>query len=254
MFLKNLSIALTLAMLAALPAWTVNADVTNTWERAEIWVKTDQGFFASHMDDPILRQRLNSAGTKYPTVLFFHDCGKHRKQAGWHYARFMARAGFAVILPDSFARPGRPETCEYWQFKPLANAPTSQVHTLRQEEISHALKQASTLSWVDTNNLFAMGHGEGGDALAAYTEGGYRVRVISGALCPQGVEGPVDIPTLTVASRDDRLFRGERADSCMRKGEGRSFRNVLFDGAQHDTSSLPEAREVVIQFLKTFVE
>ncbi|MBL6932001.1 MAG: hypothetical protein ISR45_03560 [Rhodospirillales bacterium] len=228
--------------------------LARTWEKAEIWVRTAEGFFSSHMDDAILLERLNGAGKKYPTVIFFHDCGKNRKQAGWHYARFMARAGFAVILPDSFARPDRPETCEYWQFKPLDDAPLGKVHALRKAEISHALMNAKKLKWVDTSNLFAMGHGEGGDALAAYTDSGYKARIISGALCKWGVGGSKDKPTLSLASREDRLFQGQAADTCANKTDGYPLQTILFDGFQHDTSSLPQARETVIDFLKTLVK
>jgi len=248
-------IVLLLAILAPGSGVAETGGLSNTWDKAEIWVRpADGGFISSHMDDKILRQRLAGSAKKYPTVLFFHDCGKNRKLAGWHYARFLARAGFAVILPDSFARRERPETCTYWQFKPLANAPAKQVHTLRRQEITHALEKIKTLSWVDGKNLFIMGHGEGGDALAAFEGGGYRARVISGALCPWGVQGPKDIPVLAVASRDDRLFKGAPADSCAKQAGGRPFNTVLFDGYQHDTSSLPEARQTVIEFLKTLVK
>jgi len=231
-----------------------NGGVSKTWQRAEIWVRTADGFINSHMTDDVLLARLNKDARAYPTVVFFHDCGRNRKQAGWHYARFLARAGFAVILPDSFARPDRPEACEYWQLKPLANAPTKKVHGLRMAEIAHALGKAKALSWVDTDNLFVMGHGEGGDALAAFDGGGFKARVISAALCKWGLKGPTDIPDLLVASRDDRLFHGMDADTCGQKATGRSFKTVLFDGYQHDTSSLSDARDTVIDFLKTLVK
>ncbi len=254
LILKRLPI---LALLAALltPAITRADDgLARTWEKAEIWVRTSEGFFASHMNDQILRDRLDKAGKEFPTVIFFHDCGKNRKLAGWHYARFMARAGFAVILPDSFARPDRPETCRYWQFLPIPDAPTEEVHTLRKSEISHALKMVRGLKWVDPDNLFVMGHGEGGEALAAFGQGGFKARVISGALCKWGIDGPRDIPMLAIASQEDRLFEGQAANSCATKAQNYSIETKLFDGFQHDTSSLSQARETVIQFLKTLVK
>ena len=125
-------------------------DVKKTWEKAEIWVKPEDGsVINSHMDDIRLQDRLILDGRKLSTVIFFHDCGKNRKLAGWHFARFMARAGFAVILPDSFARTERPETCTHWQFLPLAEAPLNQVHALRKAEIAEALESVRTLEWVD---------------------------------------------------------------------------------------------------------
>ncbi len=239
-------------LLAALLATTsAGATTEKTWNKAEIWVKTPDGsFFNSHMDDLRLQARLNGMAKKMPTVVFFHDCGANRKMAGWHYARFLARAGFAVILPDSFARPGRPVTCEHWQQTPLAGAPVNQVHALRLQEIAYAAEQAKTLAWVDTANLFVMGHGEGGDAVAAFDNGAFKARVISGALCRWGIGAKSGSPVLFVASRQDRLLADRTTTGCAERAGKTAYRQILFPGFQHDTSSLPEARAAVIDFLK----
>jgi len=230
-------------------AAAMEGGVDATWERAEIWVKPPSGgFFSSHMDDRRLHARLGEDG-KLPTVIFFDDCGANRKMAGWHYARFLARAGFAVILPDSFARQGRPITCEHWQLTPLPGAPVSEVHALRLEEIGHALARARALPWVDTDNLFLMGHGEGGDALAAFPSDGVRARVLSATRCPFGIHAPEDTAMLFVASEHDRLFAGKPADACVGEAGGRRFEMTLFPGYQHDTSSLSAARDAVTAFL-----
>lgn len=252
MFIRTILLSLAFVTIAVINPAQANSNpgLQQTWDKAEIWVKPEGGgLINSHMDDQRLHQRLIRSGKKLPTVIFFHDCGKNRKLAGWHYARFMARAGFVVILPDSFARPDRPETCSHWQFLPLADAPLEKVHALRKAEIAHALATARQLSWVDTRNLFVMGQGEGADALAAYDGKGYKARVISGALCRWGVNGRLDIPIMFVASRDDRLFAGAEADSCASKAGIRPVLNKLIAGYQHDTSSLPEARDAVIKFL-----
>ena len=229
------------------------ADTTlESWQHAEIWAKAPDGaFFASHMDDTRLHERLRKAGKKYPTVLFFHDCGANRKAAGWHFARVLARAGFAVILPDSFARKDRPVTCEHWQLTPLTDVPRDKVHAMRLDEIRLAQENVRELSWVDTNNLFLMGHGEGGDAVAAFPGAGHKARVISGALCEKGIKGSMQTAMLSIASKDDRLFEGAPPDSCAKKAQGRPFLTLLYPGYQHDTSSIPEAREAVIDFLTT---
>lgn len=242
---------LVIAVLVNSPVWaSADPDLERTWDNAEIWVKPGgENLINTHMDDQTLQQRLIDAGRKLPTVIFFHDCARNRKLAGWHYARFMARAGFAVVLPNSFARESRAETCGYWQFNPLPGAPVEQVHAQRKAEIGHALAKVRELSWVDGSNLFVMGHGEGGDALAAYSGDGYQARVISGALCHWGVNGNATAPMMVVASRDDRLFDGADAEACVKKAGDYSVHIKILEGYQHDTSSLSEARDAVIDFL-----
>jgi len=253
MFVRTALLSFTFVAVMAIIGVEASAspELQRTWEKAEIWVKpAGGGLINSHMDDQRLHQRLIKAGRKLPTVIFFHDCGKNRKLAGWHYARFMARAGFAVILPDSFARSNRIETCSHWQFRPLAGAPFDKVHALRKSEIAHALTMVGKLGWADTKNLFVMGQGEGADALAAYDGTGYGARVVSAALCRWGINGPTDVPTLVIASQDDRLFNGADAASCATMAGERSVEINLLPGYQHDTSSLPEARDAVIAFLR----
>ena len=157
--------------------------IQDTWDRAEIWIHPKPfGFCNGRLSDPQVQSVLRQlpAVSKLATVIYLHGCG-FRKAAGWTLARWLVKAGYAFIMPDSFARAGRPETCNNWTHERLPGAPGEAVYRMRQEEIQNAVEQVRALPWVDTENLFFMGHDEGGDAVAEYPGGGLRARVISGS-------------------------------------------------------------------------
>ena len=229
----------------------VSANVTaaapeTTWDRAEIWAPPAiAGVFRTNMDDGALHTRLLEKGVKLPTVVFLHGCTPGRKPAGWTMGRTLARAGYAVILPDSFLRTDRPATCNRWTFEPVANTDRHAVLALRQEEIALALDRVRALPWVDDKNLFLMGYDEGADALAAWHGAGVNARVLISTRCPIGLNAP-HTPTLTLGGTDDVIDCVQPLSACASQGP---TEQVNFETTFHDLTGLPAAREEILAFL-----
>jgi dienelactone hydrolase len=229
-------------------------DLEQTWERAEIWIHPlPFGSCNGRLDDVEVQSVLKRlpAETKIPTVIYMHGCAAQLKPAGWTYARWLVKAGYAVIMPESFARGDRPKTCDPWRRQRFADAPTERVHAMRLEEIGYALEQARKLPWVDQENLFLMGHDEGGNAVAAFAGDGFKARVISSATCSRGIGAAPGTPILAAASDGDDLLGGAPADSCARLGDGQGtpVESLVLKGYIHDLSGLVDAREKIIDFL-----
>lgn len=209
-------------------------------------------FCNGRMDDRLIVGALERlpATVKLPTVVFMHGCS-YRKGASWVYARWLTQQGFAVIIPDSFQRPDRPQTCHPWTSQTLPDADHDRVFAMRQEELAHALERVRALSWVDTRNLFLTGDDEGGDIVASYGGDGFNAYVISGAACSRGFRLPSDKPVLAIASAADHMMVGVAPDACFQaaKAAGRTIENLIVPGFWHDVSGVDETRRVLQDFL-----
>jgi dienelactone hydrolase len=111
-----------------------------------------------------------SATASVPVVVYAHDCaGLGPELAVW--ADRLARHGYAVIAPDSFARSGRAPTC----------APGVDALLTREAEIRYALRQVRTQSWVRQRAVFLLGVGQGATIAARGATGAVTGTVIIGA-------------------------------------------------------------------------
>jgi dienelactone hydrolase len=147
-----------------------------TWQAARVWVPgaalpTPQPAPLTGRLDALARllHRL-PASTSVPVVVYAHDCtGLGPEVAVW--ADRLARHGYAVIAPDSFARSGRAPTC----------AP-GDVDTLltREAEIRYALRQVRTESWVRQRAVFVLGVGQGATVVGRGAVGAVMGTVIIG--------------------------------------------------------------------------
>ncbi len=247
-------IVLLLAAVGALPAPAqdaADADLALTWDRAEVWVYPAGSIFSiGRLDEGHIQKALAGLDRKLPTVLYLHGCG-FTKPAGWTFARWMAKSGYAIVMPDSFARPGRPETCDNWTRERLAGAPIEAVSRMRDEELAYAVARIREAGWVDRENLFLMGHDEGGEAIAASAGGGFKGYILSATLCARGLDLPPEAPLLILASADDPVHRGEDAGACARLAVARAgpTEALVLPGALHDLSGDPRARAAVLEFL-----
>ena len=142
----------------------------------------------------------------------------------------LARWGFAVFAPDSFARTGREHTCYSGDSQPL-----------RHEEIRYAVARARMLPWVDADNLILMGHSEGGDAVTYFGGDGFKARVASGTGCWRGVSD--SSPLLVVNSSKDKLLKW--GDDWCRKAD----EYVRLPGTSHWTLNHPDGEKALVGFL-----
>src|SRR5262245_53330343 len=136
--------------------------VTPTWEQARVFLPGSAA--------PSTPATVPTIDRPLPTVLYLHGCtgfdySHDGTMGGW--AQTLNAAGYAAVMPTSYAREDRPRACEqttHTYHKELA----PEILRLRHEEIEYALEQLRTLPWVDQRNLFLMGHSEGGAVVALW--------------------------------------------------------------------------------------
>jgi len=105
------------------------------------------------------------AGTKLPVVVYFHGCAGMVAASGLHLEWLEKLDGFVTIAPDSFAR-ARPVFC--FADHTVDISLVDEVGTMRRDEINYAMRRVAALPWVDRNNIFLMGHSQGGGMVAGY--------------------------------------------------------------------------------------
>jgi hypothetical protein len=240
---------------------------SQTIEESEIYwrqLKADQAKGIIHMD-PGIEKSWNDAvvfipesnfskriknlnlDQKYPVVVYLHGCAGiqsyHDRQWGHH----ISKGGFIVILPDSFARPKRVANCD-----PKTNSITYRfpiVLPFREQEIAYAMLELKKLPWVDTDNIFFMGHSEGAEALAKTQIKGMRGIVLSGGFCFTGIGFEQGIQSLTISYNSDPWF-GQSKSRCSNGRVDGSLTSVELDGSGHNTYDEIKARDAVSMFLK----
>ena len=204
-------------------------EVQRTWNRAVVAFVLNGVGTLGRMNAPHVQEKLVKfpPGVKLPTIIFIHGCNGFAGQESFFGK--LARWGFAVIVPDSFARTGRVATCGSGMARPL-----------RQEEIRYAVAQARLSPWVDADNLILMGHSEGGDVVTNFGGDGFKARVVSGTGCV-GVSD--SSPLLVVNSAGDIWLAG--GDLCHRKAD----EYVRLPGPSHWPWPHPDAEKALIGFL-----
>ena len=193
--------------------------------------------------------QLQSGPAKYPTVVYLHGCGGFGN-SGKTNAGMLAEAGFVVIAPDSFARPGRIKTCDGKRHIGIGpKGSYAKTIALRIDELERALERLREFSWVDRNNLFLFGHSQGSNAAAYFDGDVFKARVMTGTRCSRGYRAPVDEPALAVSSEGDPWFRG-RPIKCLDYVGKTKIEVILLEGDAHVVARVREARDRIIGFLK----
>lgn len=181
-----------------------------------------------------------------PLVIYLHGCAgiDSGNDRGW--ARFLADNGYAVIMPDSFARPSRRSACDpstqTWdgnRFPP--------VYSYRQQEIRLALERSRSLPWVDPDRIYLMGHSEGAWAASHWGRDGFRAVVISAWPCSatQGLYVDPKTPVLNLLFTHDPWFMNDQRCSRYRS----NVEEVVISARAHNTYPFREMRQRVLEFL-----
>ena len=205
---------LALALSAALHATPLAAaepeadELARTWQAARLYLPdatTERSLRIEEAGEAPPR-----AGTqRLPTIIYMHGC------AGINYvaaetAEFLRSAGYAVIMPDSFARRDKPVSCDPLTLKAGLHRA---VLGWRQAEARYAVERARALPWVDGQRLYLMGLSEGGITVATVFGVDVRARIIEGWTChagwPEyhGLAAPEGEPVLALLGADDPWFR-----------------------------------------------
>lgn len=179
-------------------------------------------------------------GTRWPVVVFLHGCTGYA-----HYssavAEYYVAAGALVVLPNSFARPGREEMC-------YGNM--SLRESLRHAEARAAFQRLATQSWVDSNRIVLAGQSEGGNATASYSGNEFAAHIITGVSCKHNggtVSAPANTPVLAIKGDEDQFYPG--GETCaLRRSVGGS-RSILLSGQGHMALLTEEAKAAIYKFL-----
>jgi len=206
-----LALALSAALLAtpAAAAADPEADeLARTWQAARLYLPdatTDRSLRIEEAG-----QAPPRAGTqRLPTIVYMHGCAGINHVAV-ETAEFLRASGYAVIMPDSFARRDKPTSCDPLTLKAGLHRG---VLGWRQAEARNAVEQARGLPWVDGERLFLMGLSEGGITVATVSAIRVRARIIEGWTChagwPEyhGLAAPGNEPVLALLGADDPWFR-----------------------------------------------
>lgn len=188
-----------------------------------------------------VRAQLRNPGGKMPAAVFLHGCAG--LPGNTVFVEYLARQGIAVFAPNSFGRSGRRAACYAQKGTP--------VYEYRAEEIAYALARVREISWVDGSRIILVGHSEGGEAAARWSEKGFKALVISGADCSHsGPAGsplvPTDVPVLAIIGANDR----PEWPGCKLWGRDAPSKSVIIPNAGHAVYKTPEGQREITAFLK----
>jgi len=248
--MKKIFVALSVSLLF-LPFFSfAQKDVELSWEKASVYLPNK--LFSTTVEKVESNKPL-------PVLIYLHGCTGINGAHDFSWASYIADQGFIVILPDSMARPGRIPNCDP-KLKIGINA-FPNAGRYRQEEITYALSQVLKSRWADKNNIFLMGHSEGGMAVAKSSHPEFAGKIISGWTCINplypaydGIHSPKNLPLLAIAYIDDEWRKGKPTEGrCTDKAEGRTnFKQIDLEGWFHNTYGNSEARKGVKEFLTQY--
>ena len=241
--------------------WSDPTELERTWQAALVRIPKDDGGIHSMTMHEIKSQTI-SQGSKFPTIIFLHGCAGFR-DSSFDRIEFPALNGFAVIAPNSFARKKYPQSCDF-STTPAKIALYRGTQGMREHDAAYAIKKAKALPWVDPNNLFLMGHSEGGLVVATFKSknNSVKARIIEGWTCnsgwpeAKGLRAPKSEPVLAlVGSSDPALQSNPYTKGHCRVNKKNGSKSIVYkDGnlsRQHDLLVDPVAQEDVLQFLHT---
>jgi dienelactone hydrolase len=168
-----------------------------------------------------------------PVAVFLHGCsGMIRGVApATSYRAVLMSMGFAVVEPDSYARPGH--TCE------------SSSASMRRDEAANALAQLRDLPWVDQERIVLLGFSEGGRAASIWNQPGFAAIVIAGSKAAHNA--PDGVPVLAVAGSNDSWSKPQ----SYKVNWPAPSRAVLIEGADHEILSHPAFVPILRSFLSS---
>ncbi len=228
--------------------------LAQTWERAYLYLPAHRNGVTVAVGGRragaavVTAEAAIPRGTRLPAVLFAHGCTGFA-EGGRINARLLATAGYAVFAPASFARPGRPRTCDVKTHRTISSkAVFERVRAMRTAEIRYALERLAEIAWVDRGNLFLVGHSQGGAAVSAYVGSGIKARVISGSTCARGYGAAPGDPVLAVYSTNDPWLTVVPG-RCRDRVPGTALEIVELPGVEHLVGGTPEGGRAIVEFL-----
>lgn len=241
--------------------WSNPAELERTWQAARVRIPKPGGSYISTTMEELASGSQTIAGT-WPTVIYLHGCS-----GVWSgtYTRinFLARNGYAVIAPVSFARQKYPRSCNPEKHQGGLYRPTLYM---RQNDAGYAIAKAKALPWVDDDNIFLMGLSQGGITTATFfstsPETSVRARIVEGWTChagwPEygGISAPDSEPVLTLVGSKDPWFqnRWTKGDCTKFIEPSNGSKSVVYSSGylstRHELLESKEVQETVLGFLE----
>ncbi|MFP6747741.1 MAG: hypothetical protein VCD66_09125 [Alphaproteobacteria bacterium] len=237
------------------------SDIARTFDQAMVVLPRRDGLepLVGMLSDQAVRDHLAALpeNWRYPAIVYMHGCTGYGSLAP---LQAFAKAGFAVIAPNSFAR----------RFRPLQCRPSDKtggenifVYDFRLVEISYALQRMAALPWIDNDHLYLIGTSEGGVAAALYRGEEFRARVIAQWTCHglpfvRGLAAPAGEAVLAIVRGDDPWYQPDRTTGQLGncgaffKTPARSRSLVLNGGDAHDIWGHKGAMAAVLDFLRKY--
>lgn len=245
---QRLAVALLATLLASCATrMEPGTDVSTAWDKRIT--------FSPEKSTPIRGAETVTLTKQHPVVIFMHGCTGIENHAEMQWGQYLKDLGFVVVIPDSLARRDRHPSCDGATASYFG---THTTHRLRQQEIDYAHERVMNAPWAQKQNIFLMGHSEGGIAAARTKRSDFQGIIISGWTCHSkyqgyaGVYSPVSVPVLSILWKHDRWFPPGRHDhgTCESSLAGRQgSKHITLDGVDHNTFPSPQAREEVKKFL-----
>jgi len=234
------------------------AELQRTWEEAWVTLPSDSRIGYERLSVEALPTKLAEGNEALPVVVYAHGCTGLNETAS-EVGRFLARAGYLVIAPDSFARAEKPVSCN-----PVG--PVGGLHRevlgWRQAEVKNAIERARTLPNVDPERVFLMGFSEGGITTATMSGVPVAGRVIEGWTCHagwseyKGLNAPPEEPVLAIVAAEDPWFQEYylRGDCGAFMQDRSNAASLVIDDppflkTRHWLSFRPEIQAEILEFL-----
>ncbi|MBW8636589.1 dienelactone hydrolase family protein [Hoeflea sp. WL0058] len=203
---------LVLAMLVSVSfARADEAELQRTWDAARVYLPaaTPAGFVESGVGD--IDARIDPESPPVAVIVYAHGCSGLSRITDTT-GRFLAQAGYAVVAPDSFARIDKPKSCD-----PATHRGGLHRAVLgwRQDEIRHAVEQASLLQSFNDLPVVIMGHSQGAITVATIVDVPAAARIVEGWTChagwPEyhGLNSDPDQPVLALVGTLDPWFKSQ---------------------------------------------
>lgn len=241
--------------------WSDPAEMERTWLAARVRIPRPNGGYINTTMKELNSGSRTITGT-WPTVIYLHGC-----TGVWSgtYTRinFLARNGYAVIAPVSFARQKYPKSCDAERHQGGFYRSTL---LMRQNDAGYAIAKAKTLPWVDRNNVFLMGLSQGGITTATFfsasLEKSLRARIVEGWTCHagwveyKGINAPDNEPVLTLVGSKDPWFQNvwTKGDCTKFIEPSNGSRSVVYStgylSTRHELLESREVQETVLEFLE----
>ena len=220
--------------------------ISHTWKSAKVYVP-------GLSESPVKFNEVPQDTKKHPVVIFLHGCGGLNKPS-LRWGKILSELGYIAVLPDSYAIPGRKIYCDIKNKKTPGGGKGVEVKTLRANEARVAKNKILKMSWADRNNLFLMGHSEGGSGVVFMRGLSFKAVVSSGFKCgkyhPTHGRLPIrlsaKVPVLFIYYKNDPWFNYDNCKDFVKTRD--NARVVELEGSTHETSSNQIARDAVAEF------